>query len=147
MERGFLMVRRSDVAISPHEIFVHPPKTKKSARRVDLDAGTINILRKHRQEAKTKWVCEDPKRPGGMPNPWNITTTLHNSCINAGIPCHTFHSLRHTHATLLLSEGVHPKIVSERLGHSKISITLDTYSHVIPTMQQAAIDAITHLHT
>jgi integrase len=48
------------------------------------------------------------------------------------------HDLRHTHATLLLQAGVHPKIVSERLGHAKISITLDVYSHAMPTMQREA---------
>jgi len=49
-----------------------------------------------------------------------------------------FHDLRHTHATLMLKEGIHPKIVSERLGHSTIGITLDTYSHVTPGLQEAA---------
>ena len=48
------------------------------------------------------------------------------------------HDLRHTHASLLLKQGVHPKVVQERLGHSSISITLDTYSHVAPGLQEAA---------
>jgi integrase len=48
------------------------------------------------------------------------------------------HALRHTHATLLLSANVHPKIVSERLGHATVGITLDTYSHVLPSMQEEA---------
>jgi len=48
------------------------------------------------------------------------------------------HDARHTHASLLLKQGVHPKIVQERLGHGSIQITLDTYSHVVPSMQQAA---------
>ncbi len=48
------------------------------------------------------------------------------------------HDLRHTHATLMLSQGVHPKVVSERLGHSSVAITLDTYSHVLPGIQAAA---------
>ena len=54
-----------------------------------------------------------------------------------------FHDLRHTHATQLLKAGVHPKVVSERLGHASIGITLDTYSHVMPGMQeeQEEIDA------
>ncbi len=56
-----------------------------------------------------------------------------------------FHDLRHTHATQLLKQGVHPKIVSERLGHSNIAITLDTYSHVLPGMQEQAIAALTPL--
>ncbi len=53
------------------------------------------------------------------------------------LPSIRFHDLRHTHATLMLAQGVHPKIVSERLGHSSISITLDTYSHVLPGIQDA----------
>ncbi len=55
-----------------------------------------------------------------------------------GLSSVRFHDLRHTHATLMLKEGIHPKIVSERLGHSSINITLDTYSHVLPGMQETA---------
>ncbi|MNI60182.1 Transposase [compost metagenome] len=53
-----------------------------------------------------------------------------------------FHDLRHTHATLLLKAGVHPKIVQERLGHSSINVTLDTYSHVLPNLQEAVLRGI-----
>jgi integrase len=56
----------------------------------------------------------------------------------AGLPRMRFHDLRHTAATLLLAQGVHPKIVQEMLGHSTISLTLDTYSHVIPGLQEEA---------
>ncbi len=56
-----------------------------------------------------------------------------------------FHDLRHTAATLLLGEGIHPKVVSEMLGHSKTGITLDTYSHATPTMQQQAVEAFDRL--
>jgi integrase len=61
----------------------------------------------------------------------------------AGLP-HTirFHDLRHTCATLLLSRNVNPKVVSEMLGHSSIAVTLDTYSHVLPTMQESAVRAL-----
>jgi integrase len=55
-----------------------------------------------------------------------------------------FHDLRHSAATILLTEGVHPKVVQELLGHSNISMTLDVYSHVLPSMQQ---DAISRLNT
>ena len=54
------------------------------------------------------------------------------------IPHVRLHDLRHTHATLMLKQGVHPKIVSERLGHASIAITLDIYSHVLPGLQEAA---------
>ncbi len=60
----------------------------------------------------------------------------------AGVRGVRFHDLRHTCATLLLTKGVHPKIVSEMLGHSSIAITLDIYSHVIPGMQEAAVGAM-----
>jgi integrase len=59
-----------------------------------------------------------------------------------GLPPMRFHDLRHTCATLLLSRNVNPKIVSEMLGHSCIGITLDTYSHVLPNMQQSAVRAL-----
>ena len=51
------------------------------------------------------------------------------------------HDLRHTHATLMLRAGVHPKIVSERLGHATVAFTLDTYTHVVPGLQEAAAKA------
>ena len=60
----------------------------------------------------------------------------------AGVPAIRFHDLRHTHATLLLKEGIQVKIVSERLGHANIAITLDTYSHVLPSMQTQAAEGI-----
>ncbi len=56
----------------------------------------------------------------------------------AGLPRIRFHDLRHTAATLLLLQGIHPKVVQERLGHSQISVTLDTYSHVLPSMGREA---------
>jgi integrase len=58
------------------------------------------------------------------------------------IPHVRFHDLRHSHATLLLQQGEHPKIVSERLGHSSIAITMDTYSHVMPNMQKETADKL-----
>lgn len=60
----------------------------------------------------------------------------------AGLPDIRFHGLRHITATLLLSEGVHPKVVQEILGHSEISMTMDTYSHVLPKMQRDALSRL-----
>jgi integrase len=65
----------------------------------------------------------------------------------AGLPRIRCHDLRHRAATLLLSQGIHPKIVSERLGHSRVSITLDLYSHVTPTMQQQAAETLDRILT
>ena len=60
----------------------------------------------------------------------------------AGCPQIQFHDLRNTAATLMLSEGINPKAVQERLGHAKVAITLEIYSHVLPTMQREAADRI-----
>jgi integrase len=59
-----------------------------------------------------------------------------------GLAAVTFHDLRHSHATLLLSQQVHPKVVSERLGHSTVNLTLNTYSHVLPNLQSEAANQI-----
>jgi integrase len=58
--------------------------------------------------------------------------------VKAGVKVIRLHDARHTHASLMLKQGIHPKVVQERLGHSTISVTLDTYSHVMPGLQEAA---------
>jgi len=72
--------------------------------------------------------------------PWNPNSFSHNcaSFLHRAGSGVGFHGLRHTHATQLLRQGVHPKVVSERLGHSTVGITLDVYSHVLPGMQEEA---------
>ncbi len=73
----------------------------------------------------------------------NVTAHLFKPLLKrAGLPKVRFHDLRHTCATLLLTKNVNPKVVSEMLGHSSISITLDTYSHVLPNMQDSAARAL-----
>ena len=72
--------------------------------------------------------------------PWNISSAFTDVCEMAKVPRRTFHELRHTHATVLLSHNVHPKVVQERLGHASIQTTLNTYSHLIPDMQHTAVN-------
>jgi len=77
--------------------------------------------------------------PDGTPlRPNSITRCFKNLAESIGLKGVRLHDLRHTHATLMLRQGVHPKIVSERLGHSSIAITFDTYSHILPGLQEAA---------
>lgn len=140
IKNKFLMVRRTIVAYAPNIKLIHNPKTKKSIRRIMLDDRSIEMLEKRKQFAKSKWVFEN--QYGELMSPWYTTKYMCDACKKAEIPHRSFHILRHTHATFLLSEGIHPKIVQERLGHSKISMTLDTYSHVIPTMQEVAINVL-----
>jgi integrase len=76
-------------------------------------------------------------------NPENLVKRSFKPLLEcAGLPSIRFHDLRHTCATLLLSKGVNPKIVQEMLGHANISVTLDTYSHVLPGMQEVAVAAM-----
>ena len=74
--------------------------------------------------------------------PGNLRRTWLRVIVAAGMPGFRFHALRHSHATLMLGQGVHPKVVSERLGHASVNITLDTYSHVLPGLQAAAAAAL-----
>ncbi len=78
-------------------------------------------------------------------NPEDVTRAFKQLARKAGVRPLSLHKLRHTHATLLLGANVHPKVVSERLGHATVGITLDTYSHVLPHLQEEAarkIDAL-----
>jgi len=124
------------------------PKTKHSRRLVDLSPSLAVLLREYRanQELERKLLgrllmpdalvfCY----PDGIPLPPNsVTKAFRELAKSLGLSGIRLHDLRHTHATLMLRQGVHPKVVSERLGHSSVAITLDTYSHVLPGIQAAA---------
>ena len=77
-----------------------------------------------------------PLEPGNLLRAWYRITDA------AGLAGLRIHDLRHAHATLMLGQGIHPKVVSERLGHASVNITLDTYSHVLPGLQQAAAETL-----
>lgn len=124
------------------------PKTAKSKRAVALTPSCASVLRHHRakQEAERTLfglsLTDDDfvfSKPDGQPlTPDVVSHTFAKIVRGAGLKGLRFHDLRHTHATLMLKQGVHPKIVSERLGHANIQMTLDTYSHVLPGLQEAA---------
>ncbi len=87
-------------------------------------------------------------QPDGSPvNPDWFSRRFRKLCVRAGLPPIRLHDVRHTWATLALQAGIHPKVVSERLGHSTIAITLDIYSHVTPSMQSEAADLVASLIT
>ncbi len=80
---------------------------------------------------------------GTLINPANLRKRFFAPLLaRSGLPHMTFHQLRHTAATILLLKNVNPKVVSEMLGHASIAITLDTYSHVLPDMQDSAVAAM-----
>ncbi len=82
------------------------------------------------------------KENGEPIHPEVLSDTFHRHVRKARLPRIRLHDLRHTYATVALSAGIHPKIVSERLGHGSISITLDTYSHVLPSMSEGAANQV-----
>ena len=84
---------------------------------------------------------------GTLLDPSTVSHTFNKIIRRVGLPHIRLHDLRHTHATLLLQAGVHPKVVQERLGHSSIRVTLDTYSHVIGGLQEAAAQRFDDLLT
>ena len=84
-----------------------------------------------------------PGESGGLINPSNLRNRSFAPLLKrAGLSPRTFHDLRHTYASLLFQKNVHPKIVSETLGHASVSVTLDVYSHMLPGMGGVAADAI-----
>jgi integrase len=83
---------------------------------------------------------------GNPVNPNTITPAFNKITKREGLKLR-LHDLRHTHATMMLKLGIHPKVVSERLGHATVAFTLDTYSHVVPGLQEAAAKAFDKLLT
>ncbi len=130
-------------------------KTASGHRSVELDRDTVEVLRQHRRQqaqerlrAGSAWADHGLVfcRENGTPDkPERVTRAFGTRTQAAGLPKIRFHDLRHTWATLALGEGVHPKIVSERLGHSSIGITLDIYSHVTPGMDREAAETVSAL--
>lgn len=130
------------------------PKTSSSNRTIFIGQTLLAILKKHKKqqlENRMKYgklyidsnaVCT--KEDGGLVTPsvvkWNTRRIS-----NALSLSFNFHSLRHTHATLLLENGAKMKEISERLGHSRISITMDTYSHVTDKMRNQTVDIMENL--
>ena len=124
------------------------PKSTAGRRVVALTPMAAAALRRHEANMRTCGLHGDDRpilstAAGTPPLPENITVRHFQPILqSAGLPRIRFHDLRHTCATLLLGEGVHPKIVQELLGHASIRLTLDTYSHYLPDMQEKAVDAM-----
>lgn len=124
------------------------PKTERLRRVIALPAVTLAALRRHKlvQLRERKWVGSRWQEHGlvftstiGTPlEPRNVTRLFHQHLEPANLPRVRFHDLRHTCASLLLAQGVHPRVVMETLGHSQIALTMYTYSRVLPALQREA---------
>jgi integrase len=147
-------IRRTLVAIG-HELRESTPKTDQGRRSVALDPGTVRVLhdwRKRQLEERMAWgpAWTDTGRvftreDGSDLHPERVSELFDRLVKRSGLPRLTLHGLRHTHATLALEAGVHPKVVQERLGHSSVAFTLDRYSHAVPAMQEDAAATVARL--
>lgn len=143
-----VMVRQTLQWLDDGPVF-QEPKTPKSRRLIQISSEVVTALLRHREhQAKEKAFFESEYRDldlvfaqknGGPINKNNLLNRSFKPILRrAGLPNIRFHDLRHTSATVALAAGIHPKVVQERLGHSTIAMTLDTYSHVIPSLQKEA---------
>lgn len=134
-----------------------PPKTKAGIRTIALGVNTIKVLEEHQTNqsnemsvAEDEWQDADLMFKSSKGNPcdrYNLLRSFKRSAKEAGLPIIRFHDLRHTAASLQLNNGIPVLVVSKRLGHSKSSITLDTYGHLIIDKQYEAADLMDELIT
>ncbi|MBM7623769.1 integrase [Sporohalobacter salinus] len=147
---GRIQVRQAVSEIRGKGLVYRKPKTSGSIRPIEIDEDIINLLKKRRKtqkefKMKLRDVYSNEKnlvftwKDGKAYKPRYATRQFNKIAESVGLEEFRLHDLRHTHATLMLKANVHPKIVQERLGHNSISQTLDTYSHVIPSMQKEAL--------
>jgi integrase len=142
-----IAIRQTRVQLG-YQPLVSTPKTQKGRRLVALDPVTKTVLsdlrRRSEEECVQKGSRLEPSdivftnEEGEPLHPERATRLFGVAAKRAGVPVIRLHDLRHTHASLALSAGVHPKVVSERLGHANIGITLDTYSHCLPALSEEA---------
>jgi integrase len=128
------------------------PKTAAGRRSIALDAGTVAVLRSWHRRQTTERVAIGPGyRDCGLVFTTAEGDPLHPRAVSGDfarridrwhLPVLSLHGLRHTHATLALSAGVHPRVVQDRLGHSNVAITLQTYSHVLPSLAAEAAERV-----
>lgn len=141
LRRRHVTIRQAVTSIDGEDI-ANAPKTRRSRRTVDLDDMTATILDRHRSAQRVAMLAigvrlENDDRvfraPSGEPvRPQSVGQAFRRLVERSGLPMIRLHDLRHTHASQLLAAGVNVKIVSERLGHSSTSFTMDTYGHVLP---------------
>jgi integrase len=153
LETGEVRVTRKVSRIKGKGLTFSEPKTAKSRRSIVLAPMAVEALRQHRtaqlQErlaAGPAWEEQDLVFPNLVGRPYerqNVSQRGFKRLLQkAGLPSIRFHDLRHSAATLLLAHGIHPKVVQEMLGHSSIALTMDTYSHVMPTLQREAAETV-----
>jgi len=148
LENGVITVQRQLLVLKNGLSLEETTKSKSGRRSVVLPDDTIRELKAHKKrQAQEKLLLGEAYQNNGLVfckedgtplDPREFTKRFQRHLEKAGLPKVRLHDLRHTHASLLLARGVHPKVVQERLGHSSITMTLDLYSHLTPGLQEAA---------
>jgi integrase len=141
------------ITTAGRELVTGPPKTPRSRRNVYLDKRTLAALKEHRKRQREQRLAAGPAWDGehdlvvcdeiGRPiHPAHMSRAFDLILAQLDVQRIRLHDLRHTHATLGLKAGVHPKVMSERLGHATVGVTLDLYSHVVPALAKDAAEQI-----
>jgi len=154
LELGYLRINKQLQRLDGRSELVEP-KTTRSRRQIAMPKSVTQALQQHqarqaaeRSEAGENWVNLDlvfATTQGKALDATAISKAFHLQLDRAGLPQRRFHDLRHSCATLLLVQGVAPRVVMDVLGHSQISMTMNTYSHVIPELRRSAADRMDDL--
>jgi integrase len=154
LDAGRVSPRRPRVVVN-HQVLVSEPKTAKGRRSIALDPATVAALREHRRRQLEDRLAIGPRwQDSGLVFTWPDGRALHPERFSkwfeqhtraAGLPKIRLHDVRHSYATAALAAGIPAKVVSERLGHANIAITMDTYSHVLPGLDAQAAGTVARL--
>jgi integrase len=155
LARKVVAVRRTRSRSAEGGFAFGEPKSAHSRRSIAISDSVVQSLQRHRaKQTEHKWHLGEVYKDQGMVfatlfgdpiHPNTLALHFHRLCATAGVPKIRIHDLRHTSATLMLANNVHPKIVQERLGHSDVGMTLNRYSHVTMDMQREAADKLDDL--
>ena len=156
LEAGALTVRFAMQRVDGKQTFIEP-KTHLSRRTVTLPASAVAALRLQRTRQLEErllagsrwqdWNLVFASTIGTPMEPSNVTHRFQRLVVDAGLPCQRFHDLRHCSASLLLATGASPREIMGRLGHSQISLTMNTYAHLSPALEREAADRLEALLT
>lgn len=153
-EKGYIRVVQ-ELSCTKQGLMILSPKTKKSIRNIAIPDMLVRILKKHkakqnenrlllgREYQNIDMVCTYPS--GKLFYPKRFSVKFHELLRKNNLPVVRFHDLRHSHASLLVKLGIQPKLISERLGHSNIGITMDLYSHLYEEADKEVADAFGEL--
>jgi integrase len=154
-DAGRLVIARAWVTTVGGTVSMQPPKTARGRRQLALDGVTVGALQAWRKQQLEERLALGAGyadnnlifcRADGLPySPGYISAEFKSQAKAAKLPTIRLHDLRHTHASLMLQQGIHPKVVSERLGHGSTAFTMDTYAHTTPALHADAAESVAAL--